>query len=108
MRSSVKSLYSVTGSIGRDNIKARVILDKKNNSIHIHFYGNIFGNTQKPILVKHSDAKFPEDGGVEFAKQIVIAELGDKKVQIKRVTTEKETPVEQTKPPQRTIIRFKK
>jgi hypothetical protein len=108
MRSSVKSLYSVTGSIGTDDITAHVIFDKKNNAIHIHYYGKIFGNTQKPILVKHSNTKFPEDGGVDLAKQIVIGEFTNKKVQIKRVSTEKGTPVEQTKPPQRTIIRFRK
>jgi hypothetical protein len=108
MSSPAKPLYSVTGSIGMDDITAHVILDRKNNSIHIHYYGKIFGNIQKPILVKHSNTKFPEDGGVELAKQIVIDELARKNVQIKRVDTMKGTSVEQTKPTQKVIIRFKK
>jgi hypothetical protein len=70
MRSPVKSLYSVTGSIGMDDITGHVILDKKDNSIYIHYDDEIFGNTQKPILVKHSNTKIPEDGGLDLAKQI--------------------------------------
>jgi hypothetical protein len=108
MGSHVKSIYSVIGSIGTEDVTAHVILDRKNNSVHVHFYGKIFGNIQKPILVKHSNAKFPEDGGVDLVKQVVIGELTDKKVQIKRVTSEAGAPVEQTKAAQRTIIRFRK
>lgn len=108
MRQPIKPLYYVTGSFGTDDISAHVILDKKNNSIHIHFFGAIFGKTHNPILVKHSNTKFPEDEGIHLAKQIVIGELIDKKVQIKRVTTKEEIPADQTKPQQRTIIRYKK
>lgn len=107
-RIKMKLLYAVTGSIGTDDITAHVILDKKNNSIHIHFFGKIFGDTKKPILVKHSNSKFPEDGGVDLVKQIVMGEFTNKKIQIKRVIAMKETTIEQAKPTQRTIIRFKK
>ena len=108
MRSPAKPMYSFTGSIGTDDITAHVILDQKNNTVHIHFYGKIFGDTQKPILVKRSNMKFPETGGVELAKQIVLGEFTNKNVQIERVTLEMGTPVVPTNPPQRTIIRFKK
>lgn len=74
----------------------------------MHFYGNIFGDTQKPILVKHSNKKFPEDGSVDLVKKIVMGELSDEKVKIKTVIAENGTPVKQSKPPLRTIIRFKK
>lgn len=101
-------LYSVIGSIGLNDISAYVILDKKSNSIHIHYYGKIFGNNYKPILVKHSNSKFPESEGIDLAKQIVISELANSKIQIKQVTEEYEINAEQNKPSQRTIIRFKK
>jgi len=107
MRESIKSQYSVTGSIGKEDITTHAIPDRKNNSIHIHFYGKLFGDTPKTILVKHAVTKFPEAEGVDLAKQIVIGEFTNKQVQIKRVTKKKGTPVEQTKAPQRTIIRFK-
>ena len=81
MSSPERSLYSVTGSIGADDIMARVILDKKNNSIHIHFHGKLFGNSQKPIVVKHADTKFPDDEDVDLVKQIVVGELADEHFQ---------------------------
>lgn len=108
MRQPIKPLYYVTGSVGTDDISAHVILDKKNNSIHIHFFGAIFGKTHSPILVKHSNAKFPEDEGIHLAKQIIMSELKDKKVQIKSVTRIEEIPSNETKPQQPTIIRYKK
>ena len=108
MRQPIKPLYYVTGCIGIDDISAHVILDKKNNSIHIHFFGKIFGKTYSPILVRHSNAKFPEDEGIHLAKQIVVDELNDKKVQIKAITAKEGIPTDQTKPKQRTIIRYKK
>ena len=106
MRSPVK-LYSVVGSIGVDDITVHVMLDRKNNSIHIHFYGKMFSAARKPILVKHSNERFPEDDGVDTVKQIITGEFANKEVQIKSVTTENVTGADQTTPGQRTIIRFK-
>jgi hypothetical protein len=108
MSTSVKSLYSITGSVETDEITAHVILDKKNNYIHIHFYGKFFSSTQKSISVKHANAKFPEDEGIDLVKRIVVREFANKKVQIKNIRIEKENPVKKSKPAQRTIIRFKK
>jgi hypothetical protein len=104
---SPKSLYSVTGSIGINKIKAHVMLDKKNNSVHMHFYGDVFDTAQKSIVVKHADTRFPEGEGVDLVKRIVLDEFSPKKVQIKDVTLETGFS-ELTPPARRTIIRFKK
>lgn len=106
----VKSLYSVTGSIGTDDMTAHVILDKKNNSIHIHFYIKMFGNERKPILVKHANVKFPEGDDAAMIENIILRELPNKKVDIKKIAVmkEKEEGSEPTQHPHRIIIRFKK
>ena len=84
------------------------MLDRKNNSIHIHFYGKMFSTVRKPILVKHSNERFPEGEDVALVKQIVIGEFENNKVEIKSVTAENVTGDDQTTPGQRTIIRFVK
>ena len=109
MKSLARFHYCVTGYMGTDDMTAYVIFDKKNNSIHIHFYGNMFGNQRRPILVKHANTKFPDGNDVDLVKQIVVGELPNK-VQIEKVVAIKEDEIfsEPTRHPQRTIIRFKR
>jgi hypothetical protein len=110
MKPSIKTIYAVTCSIKSGDITACAILDKKNSSIHLHFYSEIFGSGRRPILVKHVNTKFPDGDDVSLIKEFIMGELPKEKVQINRVTMmkEKEVPANQTRHPHRVIIRFKK
>jgi len=108
--SSVRSQYRVTGLVETDELIANVTIDRKNNSIHMHFYRKMSGNQRRPILVKDLNTKFPEGKDADVVKQVIIGELANKKVQIENMTLlkEGEMPVEDIKYPHRIIIRFKK
>lgn len=108
MNSTIRPVYAVAGSTGMNDFTARVIIDKKNSSIHIHYYGKMFGSPGKPILVKHTNNRFPEDEGADLVRQIIVDEFTNNNVQIKKITKEKEPTKKQIKPQQRTIIRFRK
>ncbi len=104
-----KPQYVVKGSIESAEVLAHVILDKKNNSIHVHLYGSKFDDQQKPILVKQADSKFPECEDVELVRQVVEGELRSYELQIREIKVLKEDKilVEQFAHPHRIIVRFK-
>ena len=105
---NINPLYSVNGTIGADEFKAHIVLDKKNNSIHIHFFSNYFGNSKKPILVKQANTKFPEIVNIDLVKEIINAEIDSEEINFANISEEKELTTEQNIPSLRAIIRFEK
>ncbi len=77
--------FTVACSIGDNRIVARAVIDKKNNSTHLHLYGEMFGSKQVPMQVKNSDMKFIEGKEAELITQVLTDHFLGQPFQVKKI-----------------------
>lgn len=106
MTPPVRSAYKASCSVGEERVIAHFTFDKKNNSIHMHFYGETFGKKKTPIQVHRADIKFPEGKDTDLVRQILAEYSPAMGIQVNRITkldTKKSMPEGY---PKRIIVRY--
>ena len=108
MKTSHHIPLTVACSIGKDRVLAQVVVDRKNNSVHLHLHGEMFGKKRMPIQVKDSEMQFTEKNEVELITQILADHFSGQPVQIlsiKKLNDQKD--LNAPGDPFRIIVRFK-
>jgi hypothetical protein len=90
MNSPHQISFRVSCSIGNESVIALTLIDKKNNSVHFHLYGKMFGGKRQPIQVKNSGMELIVGKEEELITKILTDHFSDKEFQIN--TIEKQNP----------------
>jgi len=82
MNSRGRITFRVTCVVDKNKIIAHVTIDKKNKSVHLHLYGEIFGKKSMPIQVKNSNTEFKEGKETALLMQILTGHFAGQPFQI--------------------------
>src|SRR5689334_22032285 len=78
--------YKVSCLAAKDKVVALITPDRTNHSVHMHFFGDEFGNKRTPIQVKKATMKFPEGTDNEIIRQMIEDYGPIAGLQVKRVS----------------------
>lgn len=77
--------FKISCSIGHERVVALTFIDKKNNSVHLHLYRELFDNKRSPIQVKNSDMELTEGKESELITKILTDHFSDENFQINTI-----------------------
>ncbi len=108
MNSSHQISFRVSCSIGNERIVGVAVVDRKNSSVHLHLYAEMFGSKQTPIQVRNSDIELQAGKESELITKILMDHFSDNQFRIESIEKLSETQ-ESSIPgqPLRIIVRLK-
>jgi len=77
--------FKIACSIGEKDVEVRAVVDQKNNSVHVHLYGDMFGNKRKPIQVKNSGMRLTKGNEAELITHILTDYFSDQQVKVGKI-----------------------
>lgn len=77
--------FTVACTIGKSKIVAHAVIDKKNTSVHLHLYGEIFGNKRMPIQVKNSNMEIIDGKETELITQVLTAHFSGQMFKLDKI-----------------------
>ncbi|HZY79473.1 MAG TPA: hypothetical protein VFE50_08120 [Cyclobacteriaceae bacterium] len=110
MKTSTHPHYTVAFSAGGCDATAEVTIDRKNRSVHLHLYGDMFEGRKTKTEVRTYETPFLDIDDRDAVREIMMGLISGKDMQIKKIVKRRSVVDRRSgvKSPKRIIVRFGK